>query len=334
MEKEKYYAYVGKIESNLSNSIKDSLDFINWKDYIKKDSVIFIKPNFTYPYYKKGITTSPNFLESLIKVLKNRSSKIIVGESNGGNHSFSADDSLRGHSMDIISKKYGIEIVNLSKVPSEFITEEIAGKRVKIEIPKLLLKKVDTFISVPVLKVHVMTGVTIGLKNLWGIYPDTMRCLHHKHLSYKLALFAKLINLKLVIVDGIYALDSHGPMYGEAKKKNLILASNNPVVSDTLGATIMGIQLKKARHILIAEKAGLGSTDLKKIKFNTDWTKYQMKFSSKKTFNDKISILPFHSDLLAKIMMDSSLSRMTYRIAQKTRNKDEKLVVNDLNKYH
>lgn len=334
MNAEKYCAYVGKIDSNQSKTIEKALDFIKWKDHIKTDSTVFIKPNFTYPFYKEGITTSPQFLETLIKILKDRSDNIIVGESNGGYHSFSADDSLKGHSMDKISKRHGIDIVNLSKLPSEFITQNIAGKKVRIEIPKLLLNEIDAFISVPVLKVHVMTGVTIGLKNLWGIYPDTMRCLHHKHIGHKLALFAKLVNLNLVIVDGTYALDGHGPMYGQAKKKDLILASNNPVVSDSLGARIMGIPLHQAKHILVAEKAELGSTDLNRVDINTDWTKYQMNFSINKTFNDRISLLPFNSDFCAKIMMDSPFSKVTYQIAQKTRNKEEKSVINDLNKYY
>ena len=61
-------------------------------------------------------------------------------------------------------------------------------KRVKVQLPKFLLEEIDCFISVPVLKVHVMTEVTLSIKNLWGCYPDTMRCLHHQNFNYKLHL--------------------------------------------------------------------------------------------------------------------------------------------------
>ena len=63
-------------------------------------------------------------------------------------------------------------------------------------------------------------------------------------------------------MDAKYALDGHGPMYGEAKRLDMILSSNNPVVIDSLGTAIMGIPLETAEHILIAEKEGLGITDL------------------------------------------------------------------------
>ena len=48
-------------------------------------------------------------------------------------------------------------------------------KKVKVQLPNLLLEEIDCFISVPVLKVHVMTGVTLSIKNLWECHPDTMR---------------------------------------------------------------------------------------------------------------------------------------------------------------
>lgn len=261
----KYLAYVSKIV-NLREDLLKALEFIDWRRQVKKDSTVFIKPNFTFPYYKEGVTTSPELLKNLLEIIKHRTDNVILGESNGGNHSFTADDAFKGHNMHKICKELGVDLVNLSELPSVFIHDRIQGKNVKVQLPKLLLEGVDCFISVPVLKVHVMTGVTLSIKNLWGCYPDTMRCLHHKHLSYKLALITKLLKPKIAVIDGTYSLDNHGPMYGKAKKTNLLISSNNPVVADSLGAEIMGIELKRIHHILIAEKEGLGTTNLQQVK--------------------------------------------------------------------
>ncbi len=269
-----YSACVLKI-TDLKKDIFKSLEFINWKEYVKKDSTVFIKPNFTFPYYKEGITTSPELLKNLLEIIKERTDNIIVGESDGGNHSFSADDAFKGHNMYEICRKTNVDLVNLSKLPSMSIEDKIQGKKVKIQLPKLLLEEVDCFISVPVLKVHVMTKVTLSIKNLWGCYPDTMRCLHHKNLSYKLSLITKLHNPKIVIIDRTYALDGHGPMYGEAKKTDIIISSNNPVAADSIGAAIIGIELKKAEHIRIAEKERLGTTNLEEVEINKDWRKFE-----------------------------------------------------------
>ncbi|NYB52815.1 MAG: DUF362 domain-containing protein [Methanobacteriaceae archaeon] len=325
-------AYISKIE-DLKEDIERGLEFIKWKKEVKKDSTVFIKPNFTYPYYKEGITTSPELIKFLLEILKDRADNVILGESNGGNHSFTADDSFKGHQMPEICRDAGVDLVNLSHLPSRFLEEEIAGKKVKVQLPKLLLDDVDCFISVPVLKVHVMTGVTLSMKNLWGCYPDTMRCLHHKNLSEKLTLITKSLNPKIVVMDGIYALDGHGPMYGQAKKLDLLLTSNNPVSIDALGAAVMGIPIEKAKHILTAEEEGLGPTNLDKININQNWDEFVMEFSSNKTFIDQFSKLLFESEIMAKIVMDSPVTPVIYKFAKFFRNSDEKTVVNELEEY-
>lgn len=327
-----HFAYISKVE-DLEADIKKSLEFIKWKDIVKPNSNVFIKPNFTYPHYKEGVTTSPEFLKCFMEILKDRANNVMLGESDGGNHSFTAYDSFKGHNMPEICKKAGVELVNLSKLSSRKVEDEIMGKRVEVELPDILIDDVDCFISVPVLKVHVMTNVTLSMKNLWGCYPDTMRGLHHKNLSRKLTLITKTLNPQLILMDAKYALDGHGPMYGEPKRLDMLLASNNPVAIDSLGTSIMGIPIKTVEHILIAEKEGLGISNLDQIQMNDDWKKFEMHFSSNKTIIDTFSTLLFNSEIIAKLVMDSHLTPLIYGIAKHFRNSDEKEVVNELKKY-
>ena len=219
-----------------------------------------------------------------------------------------------------------VKLVNLSQVDSVMIEEEIVDKKVAVELPRLLVEDVDCFISMPVLKVHVMTTVTLSIKNLWGCYPDTMRCLHHKHLGHKLALITKYVKPKLVIVDGICALDGHGPMFGTAKQLDLILGSNNPVVADALGSTIMGFTPRSIQHLRIAEDAGLGTLDLSQVTLNSDCTNFQYKFNSRKTIIDRLSVLLFENEGLAKLVMQSPLTPMIYGVASCLRTSQEKEV--------
>lgn len=324
-----YQVYVKRI-SNLHDDILKSLEFIDRKNILHNDSTIFIKPNFTYPFYKEGITTNPLLLKELLGILKDRAGKVILGESDGGNHSFTADQAFKGHGMPEICKETGADLVNLSTLPSQFVEETVQGKRVKVQVPDLLVNEIDCFLSVPVLKVHVMTQVTLSIKNLWGCYPDTMRCLHHKHLSRKLALLTRVVNPKIVLIDGTYALNGHGPMYGEAVKTGLIITSNNPVVADTFGSTIMGIPVSTVEHIIISEKEGLGTTNLEMVQFNEDWKKFQMHFQTNKTVIDRLSTILFNSECMAKLVMDSPAKPVIYGLATKLRNKDEQCVNDEL----
>jgi len=324
-----YRAYITKIR-DLKQDISDSLSFIRWEEHVKNDDTVFVKPNFTYPFYKEGITTNPAFLRSLLELLKDRASRVIVGESDGGNHSFTADQAFKGHGMHEICRDTGAELINLSTIPAETVEDTIQGKTVRVQLPKMLLHDIDCLISVPVLKVHAMTTVTLSMKNLWGCYPDTMRCLHHKNLSRKLALITRSLNPKIVLIDGIYALDGHGPMYGEAVKADLLITANNPVVADSLGTAVMGIPLSKVEHILTAEKEGLGTTALSQVAINEDWRKYGMQFNVNKTIIDRLSWILFNSEICAKIVMDSPMKPLIYSIAKKLRNQDEECVNDEL----
>ncbi len=320
----KYRAYIDEVNGDLKSKLQAGLEFIQCNKYIKKSSKVFVKPNFTFPYYKEGVTTSPEFLRCLLELLKSKDATVIVGESDGGNHSFTAEEAFQGHNMYQICRETGAELVSLSKLPSRFIEDKIQGKRVKVQLPELLLDGIDCFISVPVLKTHVITTVTLSLKNSWGCVPDTMRGLHHQNLAYKLALIAKVLKPKIVVIDGIYALNKHGPMYGESVKTNLVLAANNCVVADALGAQIMGFPPKKIKHIAIAKKAGLGSLDLGNIEINQAWEQYKRQFQIEKTLLDRASSLLFYSDALAKLVMDSPLTSPIYKVAAMLRTPKEK----------
>lgn len=329
-----FSAYISKVNDAPMTIIRKGLDFINWKRFVKKDSTIFIKPNLTYPRYKKGVTTNPEILRCLLKIIKDRCDRIILGESDGGNRSFTAEESFKGHNLYRIAKEIGVELVNLSKLPSKFVESKIQLKRVKVQLPKMLLDDVDCLISVPVLKVHVMTGVTLGLKNLWGCHPDTMRCLQHQNLDRKLALIAKILEPRIIVTDGSFALNGHGPIWGTTVKTNLILLSDNIVVSDALGAKLMGIHLKNASHILMAEKEGLGTTNMDEIRINTDWNQYVMQFYIKKTLIDRLSRLLFCRDKIAELVFDSPITPGLYKLIDLIRTDEEKIAVNNMNKFY
>jgi uncharacterized protein (DUF362 family) len=324
-----YSAYITRI-TNITEDVQTALEYVKWTEYVRPGSTVFVKPNFTFYEHRPGVTTTPEVLKGLLAVLRDRAGRVIVGESDGGNHSFTADQAFKGHHMPQLCQEMGAELINLSQLPAVEVEERIQGVLVKVQLPKLLVEDVDCLVSVPVLKVHAMTTVSLGIKNLWGCYPDTMRCLHHSNLSYKLALIAKKVRPRLVLIDGTYALDNHGPMYGTPKKTDLMLAADNPVVSDALGAAIMGIPVSRAEHILVAEREGLGTTDLSQVQLPLDWQSYKMQMQVHRTFLDSLSALLFRSEAIAKIVMDSPLTPTIYGIAGRFRNQDEQKVVDEI----
>lgn len=197
------------------------------------------------------------------------------------------------------------------------VEEERKGgerKKVKGQFPKLLLDGMDCFISVPVLKVHVVTGLSLSLKNLWGYHPDTLRLLDHKHLSERLTLIAKSIHLRFVVVDAIYGLNRRGPMDVEVVNVGGILVGDNPVATDASATSLMGFEPAKIKHIFIASKADLGHYREEEIEIQDDSSPFQQHFCLRPTLVDRGCALCFKSYLLNKAISDSPFTKPIYKI--------------------
>ena len=331
--------YINNInEQNLLQEIRNGLEFIQSNDIINKNSTIFIKPNLTDVVHKPGITTTPLMIKTVIEAFSPLVKKIYVGESDGGNYSYSADTSLKNHGIfDVANNFPNVEVVNLSKLPRTRVKENVCGKKVWVDLPDLLLNDIDCLVSVPVLKAHAMTHGTFSIKNLWGCYPDPMRLLYHKNLDYKLALISKLTKNKIQIVDGFWALDGHGPMEGTPIVTNKILISNNPVAVDASSAHLMNLDKNKIGHLGMAEQFGLGISDINKIQFNKDISKEKLQqFKPYKVNLDYFSVLLFRSVILSKLILASPLTPLIYGAINLTRTAERKTYWgkhNQCNKY-
>ncbi|MDP2689113.1 MAG: hypothetical protein Q8P48_03260, partial [Deltaproteobacteria bacterium] len=61
--------FVNKIENDLYQQVEAGLDWAGWESLVEKDSRVFIKPNFTFPFFKPGVTTSPDVIDAVVSVL-------------------------------------------------------------------------------------------------------------------------------------------------------------------------------------------------------------------------------------------------------------------------
>lgn len=298
---------------NLEQNLKIALEKLKWRNYFKSDSKIFVKPNYTAPFFIPGITTNRSVVEALLGILKDRVNEVYIGESDGGDESFTAEYSLKNHGVPEICNKTGASMINLSELRRIRVTDTICGRKVEVTLPIPLLN-MDESISLPVLKVHVITKVSLSLKNLWGCHPSTLRLLDHKYLSERLTLIAKSINLRFAVIDAIYGLNMHGPMDGKAVNIGAIFIGNNPVATDATATRLMGFDPIKVHHIFIANNAGLGPIEKENITVLDDLSQFQQNFHVKRNMLDCFSALTFKSNILNKFVSDSPFSPLLYRI--------------------
>ncbi|MCK4816279.1 DUF362 domain-containing protein, partial [bacterium] len=213
--------YVKKIERDLEEAVLESMKGAGLLERLTNSSRVALKPNFTYPYYKLGVTTSPQVIRAAVKILREYTSHIAIVETDGGYGAWQASEAFVGHGMHSLSEEYGVEIVNLNEEPRELISFRSGRKNYQLPLPTRLLHETDVFITMPVPKIHCMTGLTLAYKNQWGCIPDIMRL--RMHYIFDDAIIAINKALKpAVLADGTYFLDRNGPMDGHPVRMNLI----------------------------------------------------------------------------------------------------------------
>jgi uncharacterized protein (DUF362 family) len=311
-----FHAYLDRIGDDLSSHLQSGLQFIHWEALVKPGATVFIKPNMTWPEPRPGVTTSPRFLDALLPVLKSRAGRLIVGESDGG--TFSAEEAITRLGLLDICHRHGAEFVNLSHQPRTMLRDRIAGREIRIEASQFLIDEVDVFITLPVLKTHVVTGVTLGLKNQWGCIPDPMRLLYHHILDWGIVALNRAYKPRIAILDGTYAMDRRGPLEGDPIPAGWLVVSDNVVVLDAIGCHLLDVPARRVRHIRFAEAQRLGTTYLNQVRLNRDLPEPAIHSVLQPNRMDRIAIILYRSWLLSKLVFDSPLTPVLYKLIRRT----------------
>lgn len=161
-------------------------------------------------------------------------------------------------------KKNGIDIINLNYSKNR-IVKAPWSKLKKIIIPEPVLKT-DFLISVPVMKTHSITKITLTLKNMVGAINEVMmQRLHYCGIEQSIADINKVIKPDLGIIDATYAMEGLGPVYGDKVILNTCIGGFDLVSVDAVGARMMGFDPYEIKHIVLSEKRGCGTIKPRKI---------------------------------------------------------------------
>lgn len=180
---------------------------------------------------------------------------------------------------DELAKTLKIPLVNLHvgemariPLPDGFVFKELEIRRA--------LADTDLLCSVPMMKTHGLAGVTLGMKNLIGVYPGqvygTVRSAVHEEASKiepsgtasAVVDMVRANKLGLTVVDASIAMQGQGPSVnqgGQLVKMDLIIAGTNPLATDMVAARIMGFAPEEISTFVWAWKAGLAPARLDEI---------------------------------------------------------------------
>jgi uncharacterized protein (DUF362 family) len=237
-----------RIDRDLGFAVRSALEQAGILERVTSTTRVGLKPNLTYPFYKTGVTTSPAVIRETVRVLRERTARIAIVETDGGYGAWQAEEAFAGHALYELKAEFGVEIVNLCDEPSEEVSFRSGGREHSLPLPTRLLHETDLLLSLPVPKIHCMTGLSLSYKNQWGCIPDTMRL--RRHYLFDDAIVA--INQALrpaVLADGTYFLDRNGPMEGAPVRMDLIIAATSAGAFDRYVSELMGFPWQRVGHL-------------------------------------------------------------------------------------
>jgi uncharacterized protein (DUF362 family) len=237
-----------------------ALDLIDYKSALAGYDKVLIKVNFiTEKTWDTGATTDPIVVEAIIKKLEDLPVKVYVVESDA--MMTSADRAFEATGMKDMCSRNGVEWLNLRHVKDNVELAVPNGEALKsITVPRLVTE--SAVISAAKLKTHVDTGVTLGMKNMFGLLPDKFKGKYHlKGISKVVVDINTVLRPALTVIDGFVGMEGQGPIDGTPVQMNLIIAGTDVVATDATACRVMGINPYEIKHIRKAYEKGLGKSE-------------------------------------------------------------------------
>jgi len=128
-----------------------------------------------------------------------------------------------------------------------------ASRLKELYLPKTALG-VDFLVSMPKLKTHHWAGVTLSLKNMFGIVPGACygwpkNVLHWAGIHEAILDVNAAARPDFAIVDGICGMEGNGPIQGSPKAGKVLVLGSDPVAVDSTCCRIMGLVPERVKYL-------------------------------------------------------------------------------------
>lgn len=253
---------------------KKAIESIGGMDkYVKRDDKVLLKANICggNPHID-GSFTSIEVVDELIEMIHKIGAKVSVIDSDMIWTKF--DPIAEAEGWKEYSQKTNVPLINLAKtemVRFNFGEESAVGI---VPVSKEMVEA-DVIISVATMKTHLLTNVTLAMKNMYGTFPEENKAKFHRFGIENVILEVnKAFTPNLTIIDGSVGGEAFGPLSSKRVDFETIIASNDVVAADSVACQLMGYDPLEVKHVKMAHDAGLGDA---KVIFDTSTLPYPHK---------------------------------------------------------
>ena len=278
----------------------------SWKKLEKARRIVLkfnmIKPPERIEYFagRRRELVDDAVARAVLRLLRERTTAELVATDTypyGNGHVTPEDFNYR-----YILDDFGVRYVDSNLPP--FATYDLPGGGCMFDryLLNAIFAEADEVVSIAKMKNHAFMGITLTLKNLFGLPPmippegRTRSYYHHLiRLSYVLPDLGMITKPCLNIVEALTG--QWGREWGgEGRICNALMAGDHPVATDACGMTLMGHDphsdwpippfRRDRNHLLIAAEHGFGTVDLNEIDFASEVEAPLAEFDSVSTDSD------------------------------------------------
>ncbi len=249
-------SYVGRLEQTLCQGL-------NLFHLDLHGKTVLLKPNLV-DYIPGGhINTHPLLVVAAAECFRRLGAKtVLVGE--GPGHQRDTELVLLESGFADLLRKQRIRFVDLNRdelVETPLLAHYTGMK--SLWLPRTILES-DFIVSMPKVKTHHWSGVTLSMKNMFGVVPGAKygwpkNILHWKGIQESILDVCATLPVHFVIADAIVAMEGNGPLNGTPRRLNRIVLADDPVAADATCARLMGLDPDKIVHIRVGAQV-LGSS--------------------------------------------------------------------------
>ncbi|MBP1748767.1 MAG: hypothetical protein H6Q52_1306 [Deltaproteobacteria bacterium] len=249
---------VSSYSADLAGAIRSGLEALGVSRDEIRNKKILLKPNLveTYPN-ATHITTHPAVVRGAIEAfLALGADEVLIAE--GPGHCRDSFLLLEESRLVEILEEDHIRFVDLNYDETYSISNAGGHSAFKTFIFPETLRNVDWIVSMPKMKTHHWAGVTLSMKNMFGVMPGSFygwpkNVLHWAGINETILDIYATLQPHLAIVDGIVGMEGDGPVMGELRQVGVLVLGRSFPAVDATCARIMGINPNKINYLSMAE---------------------------------------------------------------------------------
>jgi uncharacterized protein (DUF362 family) len=219
-----------------------------------RGKTIVLKPNLVEFDPDGVINTNPLVIEAAIDCFRTLGARqVLVAE--GPGHRRDNEYLLTASGLYGVIKEHRVPYVDLNSDdvrPTRLLSSFTNLQQ--LYLPETLYKA-DLLVSMPKLKTHHWAGITLSLKNMFGVVPGSVygwpkNILHWQGIHNSiLDINSSLPVRQFAIVDGIVGMEGNGPLQGQAKDAGVLIFGKDLVAVDATAARLMKIEPRKIKYL-------------------------------------------------------------------------------------